>query len=462
MPPLPSVSPSARRTRPLLALFVTLGVQMLASLVLSAPSVLAPVVAPQLGFAPERVGLFVGLAYLMAMLSGLWSGRGVASIGAVRLSQAAMFSCALGAFAATGGSTGLLVVAAIAVGSGYGLINPASTTLLERHSPTARRALFFSIKQTGVPLGVALAGLLMPWGLAALGWRWSIALAAVACALLGAALFPTVHRLQKGRIPPDPAPDADWSAEPLNTPPDDPARSLRAAAKAQPGARAAQDAHAARQVESKPAAAGLGALWTVLRDPPLRRLSLMSLAFACTQLVFVTFLVSLLNLQLSHSLAWAAGILAAAQVVSTAARIALGYAADRWIDAGPLLGWLGIAMAASLLALALLRPSTGDAWVFAAAVFCAATGMGWNGVYFAELARTAAQRADIATVAGASQFFTFAGSMSGPVLFAGVIRTGGSYSLGFAVFALLPAAAGLAMLMPRRHLPGTSRRRSIG
>lgn len=443
MPPLPSVSPSARRTRPLLALFVTLGVQMLASLVLSAPSVLAPAIAPRLGFAPERVGLFVGLAYLMAMLSGLWSGRGVASIGAVRLSQAAMFSCALGAFAATGGSTGLLVVAAIAIGTGYGLINPASTTLLERHSPTARRALFFSIKQTGVPLGVALAGLLMPWGLTALGWQWSIALAAVACALLGAALFPTVHRLQKARRSPGPAADADWSAEPLDAAPgvDWPAEPPEAA----PG-----DARAAALAESKPAAAGLNALRSVLRDPALRRLSLTSLAFASTQLVFVTFLVSLLNLQLSHSLAWAAGILAAAQVVSTISRIALGHAADRWIDAARLLGWLGLAMAASLVALALLRPTTANAWVFAAAIFCAATGMGWNGVYFAELARTARERADLATVAGASQFFTFAGSMSGPVLFAGIIRAGGSYSTGFALFALLPAAAGLATLRARR------------
>ncbi len=440
----------------MLALFVTLGVQMLASLVLSAPSVLAPVVAPQLGFAPERVGLFVGLAYLMAMLSGLWSGRGVASIGAVRISQAAMFSCALGAFAATGGSTWLFVVAAIAIGAGYGLINPASTTLLERHSPTARRALFFSVKQTGVPLGVALAGLLMPWGLATLGWQWSIVFAALACVLLGAGLFPAVHRLQKARVSRAAAPDADWSAEPLNAPRDEAAETTetaaapRGAASTQDGAKAAQDIDAAR-AESRPTVAGLGALWSVLRDPPLRRLSLMSLAFASTQLVFVTFLVSLLNLQLSHSLAWAAGILAAAQVVSTVSRITLGYAADRWIDAGPLLGWLGVAMAASLVALALLQPTTPDAWVFAAAVFCAATGMGWNGVYFAELARTAAQRADVATVAGASQFFTFAGSMSGPVLFAGVIRAGGSYSLGYALFALLPATAGIAILWARRR-----------
>jgi len=429
--PLPSPAASPRRTRPLLALFATLGVQMLASMLLSAPSVLAPAVAPELGFAPERVGGFVGLAYLMAMLSGLWSGRGVAALGAVRLSQVAMFSCAAGAFATTAGAGWLLVAAALAIGAGYGLINPASTTLLDRHSPTARRALFFSIKQTGVPLGVALAGLLMPWGLATLGWQASMAVAGMATALLGVALFPAIRAFERARRPAQTAPDAQWSAEPLNVAPEEvPRKEMR---------------------EPTPSAAGgPGALWSVLRDPPLRRLSLMSFAFATTQLVFITFLVSLLNLQLGHSLAWAAGILAAAQVVSTVARVALGHAADRWIDAGRLLGWLGIAMAAALFALALLRPTTDDAWVFAAALFCAATGMGWNGVYFAELARTARERADIATVAGASQFLTFAGSMSGPVLFAEVIRAGGSYSTGFALFALLPAAAGVAALRGRR------------
>lgn len=438
MPPPTPAAASARKKRPLLALFATLGVQMLASMLLAAPSVLAPAVAPELGFAPERVGSLVGLAYLMAMLSGLWSGRGVAALGAVRLSQVAMFSCALGAFVSTSGWAWLLVAAAVAIGSGYGLINPASTTLLDRHSPTARRALFFSIKQTGVPLGVALAGLLMPWGLSRLGWQPSIALAGAACTLLAVALVPAVRRLEPARGRQRSSPDAEWSAEPLQQDPQEPPR---------PPPRA-------RAEGARSAGGGPRALWSVLRDPPLRRLSLMSLSFATTQLVFITFLVSLLNLQLGHSLAWAAGILAAAQVVSTVARIALGHAADRWIDAGRLLGWLGIAMAASLLALALLRPTTGDAWVFAAAVFCAATGMGWNGVYFAELARTARERADIATVAGASQFFTFAGSMSGPVLFAEVIRAGGSYSTGFALFALLPAAAGLAGLAALRGQRG--------
>ena len=65
-------------THPAAALASTLAIQTLASLVATAPSVLAPVVAPSLGFGAERVGLFVGLTYLTAMLSGLASGAWVA------------------------------------------------------------------------------------------------------------------------------------------------------------------------------------------------------------------------------------------------------------------------------------------------------------------------------------------------------------------------------------------------
>lgn len=395
-------------TRPALALASMLVVQMLASLVLTAPPVLAPAIAPMLGFAPERVGLFVGLAYSAAMLSGLWSGQGVARLGAVRLSQAAMLACALGAIAATMAHPVVLLASAAIIGAGYGVINPASATLLIRHSPPSRQGLFFSLKQAGVPLGVALAGLLLPWGLAAFGWRAAVAAAGVSCAALAVALVPAIARLEARRH--SPAPD-----------PADP-----------------------RGVPSQ--ANGAAALWSVLRDPPLRRLSLVSLTFACTQLAFVTFLVSLLNLQLGHSLAWSAGVLAGAQAVSTASRIAWGYIGDRWIDTGKLLGTLGIAMGASCIGLSLVDRGTGAGWILAATTACAATAMGWNGVFFAELTRTAAKRADLATVAGASQFFTFAGSMSGPVLFSEIVRAGGSYSLGFALLAMLPATAGVVML----------------
>lgn len=398
-------------TRPVLALGATLSVQTLGSMVLTVPSVIAPVVAPTLGVGAERVGLFVGAAYFAAMLSGLASGGWSARIGAVGISQAAMLVCALGAWAATAGVPTALLVAALLIGAGYGLINPASTSLLGRHAPLARRGLFFSIKQTGVPLGVALAGLAMPWGLVAIGWRPSVVLAGAACGLLALALWPAATRLEPHR----------------------------ASARAAPAAPRA------------PAAAGeVPGLRAVLRHGPLLRLSLMSFAFAFTQLCFVTFLVSYLHLALGRPLAFAAGVLASAQVISTVTRIGWGHVADRWVDPATLLGALGLAMAASCVGLGLLPATASGTAIAVAATACAATAMGWNGVYFSELARHAAPD-QVAAMAGASQFLTFSGSMAGPVVFAEIIRHGGSYAGAYVGLAALPAAAGVMMLRHARR-----------
>lgn len=407
-----SVEPA---TRPALALGATLAVQMLGSMVLTVPSVIAPAVAPELGFGVERVGMFVGLAYLAAMVSGLLSGGWVARAGAVGVSQIAMLASAFGALAAIAGVSPMLVLAAFLVGAGYGLINPASTSLLGRHAPLGNRGLFFSIKQTGVPLGVALSGLAMPWGLQAIGWRGSVAAAGAVCLLLALALWPAIARLEPRRH-----------------------------AGCRAGARTpdAPDAPVAAEAPPRPGGPGLKA---VLRNRPVLRLSMMSFAFAFTQLCFVTFLVSYLNLELGHSLAAAAGILAGAQVVSTIARIAWGHVGDRWVDPGRLLGALGLAMGAACIGLALLGESATVGLVALAAGACAATAMGWNGVYFSELARHAPQ-SEIAALAGASQFFTFAGSMAGPVVFAEIIRHGGSYEGAYIALAALPAAAGVMML----------------
>src|SRR5690606_41594003 len=122
-------------------------------------------VAPTLGFAADRVGLFIGIAYFAAMTSGLMSGRWVARIGAVGVTQLALVSFGVGMLAITVGHPLALVGAALVVGSGYGVLNPSAASLLNHHSPKSRRGLFFSMKQAGVPVGVATAGLLMPWGL---------------------------------------------------------------------------------------------------------------------------------------------------------------------------------------------------------------------------------------------------------------------------------------------------------
>jgi len=398
----PPGAPSPAQTRPYAALGATLCVQILLALSMSAAAVLAPAVAPSLGFAPERVGVFAGCGYLTAMLTGVRSGHWVAAIGAMRLSQAALLASAAGACLVAWGPPGLLLGGAALIGAGYGIVNPAAAAILTQHAPVTARGVFFSTKQTGVPLGVALAGLLMPVGLTALGWRPTVLAVGAACVLAALALQPVVHALEPPRSPPVSA--------------DSP----------------------------------ISLLLRVWRSPVLRPMSLASFCYAATQQGFVTFLVSMLHLQLGWTLAAAAGVLAASQAVSAVARIVFGGVGDRYAPPIAVLVGLGAAMSASCLALAALGPGTPALWVTAAAMACAATAMGWNGVFFAALSHRV-DRQDMARVSGATQFFTFGGGMLGPLAFGEVVRAGG-YGAAYVALAVVPAVA--AVVLARAGLSG--------
>jgi MFS family permease len=359
-----------------------LAVQMLATTALIAASVLAPVVAPQLGIAPERLGTFVALAYLTAMGAGLMSGHWAARIGAVRLSQCGLLACSLGLLVALAGSPLALLAAAVCIGAGYGVTNPAAASVLTRHTPARSYGLFFSVKQTGVPLGVAAAGVLLPLGLAWAGWRTTLALNALLCAAMLLALLTAMARL-------DP-----------------------------PGARSTAGSAAGNP---------LAAVW---HDPALRRLSFASLFYALTQQLFLTFAVTWLVLHLHWSLQAAAGLLSASQLVAALARIAFGRLADRWMPPGRLLGWLGWGMGLFLLRAGLAGPGhTTSVLVVAAVLACSATAVGWNGVFFAGLARMAPP-GRMAALSGGAQVFTFAGGMIGPLLFGELVRVGGFVPVG--------------------------------
>ncbi len=63
------------------------------------------------------------------------------------------------------------IVAVAFIGFAQGPINPASAHILSQRVPRAWFSLVFSVKQTGVPLGFAAAGVVLPLLLPALGWR---------------------------------------------------------------------------------------------------------------------------------------------------------------------------------------------------------------------------------------------------------------------------------------------------
>ena len=118
-------------------------------------------------------------------------------------------------------------------------------------------------------------------------------------------------------------------------------------------------------------------------------------------------------------------------------------------DGGRLLAWLGWSMGFFCFGLAWLGPATPPVLVVAAVLACSATAVGWNGVFFAGLARMAPP-GRMAALSGGAQVFTFAGGMIGPLLFGELVRVSGSYPLAYALFALLPAAMGTVMWRAHR------------
>jgi len=399
--------------RPLLALAVTLGAQLLVTVALTVPAVLAPEVAPLLGLPAARVGLFVGLCYLCAMSSGLVAGSRIAGIGPVRTSQWAIAAAGLGLVAVALGGAWMLLPAAIVIGAAYGLTNPAAAIVLGEHAPIERRGLFFSIKQTAVPLGIAVTGVLAPALYSLLGWRGAVAALGAAC-IVGAFALGRTRRDFDRPQPLPPRPDQAW------------------------------------RIVVDPLMAGL-------RNPALRRLGIVSFAYALTQVCFLTFLVSFLSVEHGFALALAAGVLAAAQITSVFSRIFFGWVADRWIPPGRLLPLLGIGMAVACALLGRLPVDAALALTVAVAMFCALTAVGWNGVFFAELARVAPP-GGLAAATGTTQFMTFCGGMSGPVLFSEVINQGAAFGTTFQGLALVPLAAALfAWRAVRRERRAASR-----
>ncbi len=393
----------------LAALALTLVVQSLTSMAMIAPSVLAPVAAADFGVAPQSIGLFVSGTYFAAMLSGLAAGALIARFGPVGVCIGALGGGALGLAL---GDTALLAaipLCALLIGGGYGTVNPVSSHILARSAPPRQMALIFSIKQTGVPIGGAIAGALVPPLLLAIGWQRTLLVLAAMCAapaiLLGI--------LRGRRAPPEEAVTAGKPAS----------MSFRAALR------------------------GLGVpIRLAITVPALRELSAVSFVFATMQLSLFTYLVSYLNLGLGYTLVAAGLVFSAAQGAGIVGRIAWGAMADRLLGPRRMLAVLGLMMAGASFAVARFSPDWPLAAIVAVAVAFGASAIGWNGVYLAEVARRAPP-GQVGVATGGTQFFTFLGALLGPPLFAATVSMSGGYGGGFAVFAAPPLAAALLLLV---------------
>lgn len=382
------------------ALAVTLAVQMLVSMAAVTVPVLAPAAAPEIGVSVGYVGLFVALSYGGSMAASITSGDLIKRFGAIRVSQCCLLLCALGLAMTAGGSIALLVPGALVIGAGYGAVTPASSHILAKSTPVRMMSLVFSLKQTGVPIGGALAGAVVPSLVLWRGWRFG-ALFVGACCLAAAVLAQAIRR----------------------------------------GFDADRDPHRGIGI------AGLvGPLRLASGEPGPRRLSITSFCFAAVQLCLVTYLVTYLSQQQGYTLVEAGLMLSVAQGAGIVARIAWGALADRGGRPLMVLGGIGIAMALSAVAFGAIGPTWPRVLVALVCAAFGATAIGWNGVFLAEVAREApVGRAGEAT--GGTLFFTYFGVLVGPPLFALMVENGVSYAAAYVLIVMPALACGAWLLL---------------
>jgi len=378
------------------ALAATSGAQALATLGVFALPVLVAQASVDYGLGVSSIGYQVALTYLAAALASMAAPRVLHHLGPLRGTQLALLSAALAVALLAAASLPLGILASILLGAAYALTNPAASVLLARLAPPRRRNMVFAVKQTGVPLGVAVAGFVLPSLAATFGWQAAMLTAAATLALLALGLQPL---------------RAGWDAE-------------------RGGTTASQP---------PPRVVGL---------PSLRALALTGGAFATVQIAIGAHMVAMLVLDFAWDPVSAGALVGLCQLVGALARLGWAVVADAWRSGLTVLALIGLLSAALLLLLPAARSA--EPWAVALLfVLLGATMTGWNGVLIAESVRLA-PTGGAAAASGMVLSMTFAGAVIGPATVALLATLLGGYATVFALGAVLPVLGAIIAWRARR------------
>lgn len=361
-------------------LFLPLSIVMLPLIALSVMQLGIPVLAPaliaDLGLAPEAIGIVGGCIGF----GSVWmfaANRAVTPVlGPLR---ALIIGCLLSVFGGglilTGEVIGVLL-GAVFIGFAYAITAPAGSQILSAHVPKSWWGTAFSIRQAGVPLGGAVAGVIGA-GLAVLyGWQYALA-CLLALPLLCAIVLLAAPPIFRGG-----ANGQRFSASGLFRP----------------------------SIIATP-------FETLRALPQLRGITLASLGFAAVQGSLFSFFTTFLTDGLGMGLAIAGTLFATMQIVSFIGRLAAGVLADRIGSFRLVLIGMSLSAAASCLLMAMTDATWPTPLLFIIAGFAGLAAATWNGLFLAEIARIVP--ADLVGQATAgTTFFTFVAYMFTPPIFA--------------------------------------------
>jgi MFS family permease len=362
---------------------------------------LAPTLRTSLHLTTAEVGLIAGLVSLGALTASVPAGHVTDRIGAGRSLTLALLGVTAGVLIAVAApGRWVFLGGAFVAGLGYGAVNPATNVLSTALVPRRRRALFLSVKQTGVTVGGLAAGLALPRLAQSLGWRSALVLA-IAVLLAGVVMGLWAARREA----------SGWFD----------------ATRGVPAARSGS---------------------TSLSLPRIGPTALFGFVMSGVQFSLAGYLTVYLVDAHGFSKTTAGTALSVAFASACVGRIAWGWLSDRWFASHATT--LAVIAAASAAAIAAMASGIGGASLWLIMVMIGLSSIAWNGVYMALITEPAA-RDGLGRATGRGLTAIYAGSALVPPLLGAVKDATDSW----------PAAWGVAIgavLLAGAILAGTSRR----
>ena len=365
-------------------------------------AVIAPKLAPQLGLDPSFIGYQISILYGAAMVGSLVTGAVVQRWGGCRATQVGLLLTSTGLLLGLTATISGIVLASIALGLAMSILMPSAAHLLFRFTPPERRNLVFSLKQTGVPLAWALAGLLAPPIALLFGWHWVLVLVLALATVI-------IVLLQFVR--------SNWDAD------------------RNPQAKALQHP-----------LAGLKVLW---RHPVLRSLGMTSFFLSWIQLCVGGFAVTMLVKEDGYTLVEAGWLLSITQAAGVGGRILWGWVADRTGATFRVLQWLVVCIASCCLLLGAISAEWPVAAMLVLFVMIGGSVIAWNGLFLAQVARWSPS-GDVSLATSGAMVWNFCGTLLGPAVFSTTYRFVGSYGANFMLLAMVAVAGFAAVTYGRR------------
>jgi MFS family permease len=376
-------------------------VQVIATMGILIPAAIAPELARILDLPVSMIGFQVSLAYVGATLMSLCGGLVQRKLGAVRANQIAATAIGLSLLIIAIPHVAALFVGSLGLGIAYGMTNPAASHLMMKIASPTNRNLIFSVKQTGQPLGGVVAGLMAPPIAIAFGWQWSLMAGAFLALSTVLLIQPLRAKLDGDR---------------------DPTTKFRSAV--------------------------FKDVSLVLRIRELRLLALAALTFSGVQLALMTFAVTMLVEDVKFDLVLAGVGLAVIQIAGVAGRLGWGVIADRNGDGRKTLLFAQSLSVVAAVATAFLSDSMPLVAVFGILFLFGMSAVGWNGVFMAEIGRLAPE-GKISSATGGVLVPTFIGVMMGPLVFSAIHEVTATYTMSFAILALVTMMGMVPILMMR-------------